>query len=117
MILRKQYITLDQVREFFPEILSTNDNYKYFIEVSALRLQGRKTVQSLHVSAYKERESEGMIMREIYSCTPCLRSALDKPMREAQREKIYGEARMKLADKACRLLPENHPYRLTIESM
>lgn len=108
-----------QVREFFPTMLQ--DGYKYGLELSALKIQGRKTIGSGHLSMYRYREQEfdgrTMIIRELCPYdVPCVRVELDKPMRESNREKIFSEIVMKMNDKIERVgLAENHPYRLILK--
>lgn len=118
MILRKQLLSEDTVKRFFPELFSDKEQYDYFIEVCALRLPNRKTLQSLHMQAARERHEDQMVMRELYSPIGCIRSSLDRPMREAQRETIYAQARLKLLEKARSIITdESHPYIRTLVTM
>ena len=108
-----------QVKEFFPSMLQ--DGYRYGLELCALKIQGRKTLGSGHLSMYRYREEtydgRTMIMREVCPYdVPCIRVALDKPMRQSARESILSEILIKMNEKIERVgLPENHPYRLILK--
>jgi hypothetical protein len=117
MLLKKTTINKETAQQFFPELVRDGEKYNYIVEVSALKLQGRKTFQSLHITAARERNEGDYIMRELFTQVPCLRASLIKPTREAMRDFIYFEAKRLLLDKANNLLPLNHPYVTTLESM
>lgn len=121
MILSKQTLTLEQVKEFFPQLFE--EGYYYGLELSALKPYGKKMLDGGHLSAYRYREQELggriMVMRELaVSIVPCLRVYLDKPLRESAREKIVCEIAVKMREKLARIgLPDNHPYVEILKSL
>lgn len=118
MLLRKEYITKETAQKFFPSLITDSEKYQYIIEVSALKISGKKTYQHLHISASREKHEGDYIMRELFIDAPCLRATLDKPTREGQREAIYATAKERLLARALTCgLASDHPYVTTLNAM
>lgn len=110
MILQKQDIAESTIQEWFPQLV--RDGYKYAIELSALKAQGRKTYITGHLSVFRYREDNGFIFREILpQSVACVRVAFDKPLRSTDRSKMLIESAVKMRDSCFRCsLPDEHPY-------
>lgn len=118
MLLRKDYITKETAQKYWPSLISDDDNYKYIVEVSALKANGKVTFQQAHISASRELEKDGFIWRELFMDAPCLRYGYGKLMRKAQHELIYSQSRNGLLEKARACgLDDNHPYIVTLTNM
>lgn len=110
MILQKQDIAESVIQKWFPQLV--RDNYKYGIELSAIKAQGRKTYVSGHLSAYRYREQGEFIFREILpQGIPCVRIGFDKPLRSTDRSKMLVQCALKMREDCYRAdLPNQHPY-------
>ena len=123
MELRRIDLNWDTVQQYFPELFDSNTAYEYFIEISVLRVPNRKTLQSIHMSAARQRTQGEFIMREILPYgVPCVRASLDKPMRQAQRDTIYFEAKKKLQERieigiSHNMITHEHPYAQAVANM
>ena len=110
MILQKQDITESVILEWFPQLV--RDGYKYGIELSALKANGRKTYITGHLSVFRYREDNGFIFREILpQSVACVRVAFDKPLRSTDRSKMLIESAVKMRESCARCaLDDAHPY-------
>lgn len=118
MMLYRQDLTEEMIQEYFPSLLEIG--YRYGLELTTLKPQGKKSFDGAHLSAYRYREQEfdgrTMIIRELAVSVPCVRIHFDKPLRESQREKIVGETGVKMREKIERVgLSDNHPYKLALQ--
>jgi len=122
MILHREPLSIEDVEEYFPSILQSEPNFKYEVEITAFRKSNSKLIAGAHVSAINYRETDGMIMRELFPLNvTCIRVYLDKALR-SDSKLLKSQLITKLVEKRDELLKAGtlyfaHPYCWAIEKL